>query len=91
MAWVNPSIVDPQKPVLTSDCWKRAYSRGIGTSVHFCTNGFELHGALCYPVCQDGYQGVITDCYQKCPVGWRNDGHYCYKPDSYLRSSYDTL
>jgi len=76
------SEVEPY--VWTEGCWKDAYSRGVGTIPDACPNS-EKDGLLCYPYCRDGYDGVGPVCWQNCPSGWRDDGAFCYKPDSYGR------
>lgn len=41
-----------------SFCWRKSVSRGLGAFPSKCRLGFEKNGALCYPVCRDGYHGV---------------------------------
>jgi len=44
-----------------------------------CPAGTEQNGALCYPLCQDGYYGVGPVCYQDCPPGFESDSSFCFK------------
>jgi hypothetical protein len=52
-----------------------------------CAPGQENDAGLCYPPCRDGYTGAGPVCWSltKCPSGYRDDGLYCFKPDSYGR------
>lgn len=36
-----------------------------------------LNIGLCYTKCRDGYEGAVTTCFQKCPIGWVNCGLAC--------------
>lgn len=67
-------------------CWKDSYGRGVGTIPDQCP-GEEKDGLLCYPWCQDGYNGVGPVCWQNCPSGFRDDGAFCFKPDAYGRGA----
>ena len=71
----------------TAGCWKQAYGRGVGKAISACPSDKEKDGALCYPLCRDGYYGVGPVCWQDCPSDFRNDGAYCYKPHSYGRGA----
>ena len=44
-------------------CWKQAYGRGVGKVITACPDGKEKDGALCYPICRDGYYGVGPVCW----------------------------
>ena len=68
-------------------CWKQAYGRGVGRVISTCPSDKEKDGALCYPLCRDGYNGVGPVCWQNCPDEFRDDGAYCYKPKSYGRGA----
>ena len=65
----------------------------VGDMLSECPAGSEQHGALCYPTCKAGYNGVLDRCWaniQKvnivgrmpdkagCPNGWRDDGTSCW-------------
>jgi hypothetical protein len=39
--------------------------------------GAERSGALCYPPCREGYDGVGPVCWQNCPPGYTDDGAFC--------------
>ena len=41
---------------------KKSYGRGTGTGLK-CKENWELNGALCYPICQDGYSGSGPVCW----------------------------
>lgn len=45
------------------NCWKNAYGRGVGTVPDSCQPGNEKNGALCYPICKDGFYGVGPVCW----------------------------
>lgn len=52
-----------------------------------CANATdELRGATCYPQCQAGYTGSVTQCTQNCPAGMTDLGASCAK-DSYSRGA----
>ena len=63
-------------------CWKDTRTRGVGKPIHTCHNGDEKNGALCYPVCRDGYYGVGPVCWQHCQKGWVDEGALCRKSGS---------
>ena len=44
-------------------CWKMAYRRGVGKAISACREGEEKRGALCYPLCRDGYVGRGPVCW----------------------------
>lgn len=81
---VNMSYFNPLK--LTSNqtgilqnlqkgiCWKRSYMRGIGSVVTYCRPEKEKDGALCYPKCDDGYQGVGPLCWEICRPEYTDRG-----------------
>ena len=68
-------------------CWLKAEGRGVGKPISTCPADKEKDGALCYPFCRDGYNGVGPVCWQNCPDEFRNDGAFCYKPKSYGRGA----
>ena len=47
-----------------------------------CSHEHELANDLCYPICQEGYEGVIDNCWSKCPTsaGFKSNGTFCQKP-----------
>ena len=47
----------------SAGCWKHAYGRGAGHVITTCREGEERNGALCYPLCKDGYHGVGPVCW----------------------------
>lgn len=44
---------------------KSTYGRGVGTIPTACNSGDEQSGALCYPKCRAGYDGVGPMCWPK--------------------------
>ena len=66
-------------------CWKKAYGRGIGTTLSQCEPNEDKVLALCYPKCTPGYTGVGPMCYQDCPQGYPNFLAFCNKPQGYGR------
>jgi len=59
-------------------CWKDAQTRGVGKPVHDCPDKDEEScGLLCYPKCQDGFQGVGPVCWQECEEGFKDFGAFC--------------
>jgi Calcineurin-like phosphoesterase len=81
-------------------CWRDAhifakdsYGRGAGTALHTCGDGKEKDGALCYPECKSGHDGVGPVCWKPCPDGFTDDGALCRKDahiipkDSYGRGA----
>ncbi len=45
-------------------CWLRSHGRGVGKVITSCREGEEKNGALCYPLCKDGYHGVGPVCWK---------------------------
>merc|ERR1719258_151767 len=66
----------------TTVCWKGTHDRGVGTIPNSCTPGHVRNGALCYPDCKAGYNGVGPVCWQICPKGWVDEGALCRKDGS---------
>lgn len=60
-------------------CKKPARNRGVGTVVDSCPAGSERDGALCYPGCREGFNGVGPMCWGQCPAGYVDDGATCRK------------
>ena len=55
-------IVVSIKAQTTGGCWLGTYGRGVGTPLDTCPEGQDKNGALCYPQCQSGYNGVGPVC-----------------------------
>ena len=68
-------------------CSKVSYDRGVGVIPSICPVGTEESGALCYPLCKDGYYGEGPVCWTKCPVGMTDFGLGCTKNDTYDRGA----
>lgn len=72
-------------------CLKTSNGRGVGTVlINRCQTGEEAYGALCYPVCRDGYQAIeCCLCRQRgCPPEFEDDGvATCIKPAAYGRGT----
>jgi len=66
-------------------CWRQTETRGVGTIPTACEPGQQHDGALCYPVCRNGYAGVGPVCWGQCPSGYGDGGTFCSKPSSYGR------
>jgi len=58
---------------------KKSYGRGVGRTLRTCDSNEEKDGALCYPKCKNGYNGVGPVCWGKCEDGYKNDGATCRK------------
>ena len=65
---------------------KNNYGRGAGIPM-VCGPGEEQNGALCYPECKAGYNGVGPVCWQTCAAEFRDDGAFCAKPEPYGRGA----
>ncbi len=61
-------------------CQKKSYTRTAGKPLSACGSNEEKDGALCYPKCKAGYNGVGPVCWENCPAGYTNDGATCRKP-----------
>lgn len=58
---------------------KSSYGRGAGKPLQ-CASGQEQDGALCYPPCKAGYNGIGPVCWGRCPEGTDTDfGATCTK------------
>jgi hypothetical protein len=64
----------------------KSEGRGVGVPMG-CGPDEEQDGALCYPKCDAGYDGVGPVCWQACPAGFRDDGGFCAKPEPYGRGA----
>lgn len=65
---VTPPPPPPPTPAAGADddiCWKVTSGRGVGKVPSYCPQGTvqDDTGALCYPVCQSGYNGVGPVCW----------------------------
>ena len=60
-------------------CKKPMQNRGVGRAVDSCPAGTERNGALCYPVCREGFVGNGPVCWSSCPAGYVDDGATCRK------------
>jgi len=58
---------------------KDSYGRGAGKPLRTCDSNEEKDGALCYPKCKAGFNGVGPVCWGTCPDGYKNDGATCRK------------
>ncbi len=56
---------------------KDSYTRGAGKPLRTCDSNEEKDGALCYPKCKAGFNGVGPVCWGTCPAGYKNDGATC--------------
>jgi hypothetical protein len=68
-------------------CWKKSYTRGVGSVPTDCPAGTEKDAGLCYSTCRSGFDGVGPVCWSDCPSGYRNDGAFCAKPAPYGRGA----
>ena len=50
-----------------------------------CSHGHEKANDLCYPICRDEYEGVVENCWSKCPEGYKSNGAFCQKPKAFGR------
>lgn len=57
-------------------CWAATTVRGAGVIPSTCP-GEEKDGALCYPLCKAGYDGVGPVCWEICPADAHDDGAFC--------------
>jgi len=71
----------------TQACWLASYGRGAGYALSTCPSNQEKNGALCYPLCSDGYYGNGPVCWKSCPAGYPDGGVFCAKPSSYGRGA----
>lgn len=58
---------------------KDSYTRSAGRPLSSCDSNEEKDGALCYPKCKSGFNGVGPVCWAECPAGYKNDGATCRK------------
>jgi hypothetical protein len=68
-------------------CGKGNYGRGLGKRAYAAGPGREINGALQYPVCREGYEGVGPVCWQKCPQGYDSDGLLCRRNASIVSAN----
>lgn len=75
--WMVTNIIEPAS----------RFFKGEGKMPSTCVDGMENSVGLCYPKCRSGFYGVLTQCIQNCPDGYRNDGYFCFKPRPYGRGA----
>ena len=63
-------------PAIWPVCWADTAVRGAGVIPSKCP-GEEKDGALCYPLCKAGYEGVGPVCWESCPPDAHDDGALC--------------
>ena len=56
-----------------------ACGQGAGVPPTECGAGQENDVGLCYPLCREGFNGVLTGCYQFCPAGYADHGLTCWR------------
>ena len=61
-------------------CAKHTYSREVGKPLQ-CDKDQEQSGALCYPPCEHGANGIGPLCWGKCPPSTRECGALCLGMD----------
>jgi len=57
-------------------CTKESYGRGAGVPLG-CAEGLVYDAGLCYPPCDDGFDGVGPVCWGNCPAGEDQCGALC--------------
>lgn len=65
------------KSIFSNTCWKDSYTRGAGFVLTQCRGTDELNGELCYPKCDNNYNGVGPVCWEKCKPGYADRGAFC--------------
>ena len=55
---LTQSQLEMLKTLLTGACWRDSFGRGSGEGVSVCDDGEDQYGALCYPKCEIGYEGI---------------------------------
>ncbi|EAR97908.1 hypothetical protein TTHERM_00280980 (macronuclear) [Tetrahymena thermophila SB210] len=77
---IKPLVQECSNPICLVDAQKRC-EESTG-------NSCEQYGAIMYPKCNDGFFNVgCCLCESQCPPGFRDDGLFCAKPDSYGRGA----
>lgn len=79
--WIGQEVSNSRQQY----CYRDSFGRGVGKPLSTCPAGLDKDGALCYPQCRSGYNGVGPVCWQNCPGGFRDDGAFCAKPAAYGR------
>lgn len=74
-----------------SFCYRDSYGRGVGVVPTDCKANQEKGGALCYPKCDSGFDGVGPGCWQSCPSGFSDIGISCHKPGTYGRNAFANI
>jgi hypothetical protein len=70
-----------------SECWVKSYGRGAGNEPIGCPEGHSIVNGTCLKNCLDGYKEIQSTCWLNCPKDFRDDGAYCFKPESYHRGT----
>ena len=71
------------------NCWLDAYSRGVGKPIYTCPpENPSKSGLLCYPECNENFNGVGPVCWEICPSKFHDDGAFCRKGDPYTRGTH---
>lgn len=65
--------------VIATTCAGPYYDVDTPHPVSACPDGKVKDGALCYPKCKDGYDGVADRCWEICRSGYTNMGLTCFK------------
>lgn len=65
------------RSLFSNVCWKDSYTRGPGFVVTQCRGTDEQSGELCYPKCENAYQGLGPVCWEKCQAGYADRGIFC--------------
>ncbi|KAL4454651.1 hypothetical protein ABPG74_021856 [Tetrahymena malaccensis] len=77
---VQPLVSKCSNPICLDDAKKRC-EKSTGKTC-------EQYGAIMYPKCDDGFYNVgCCLCESHCPPGFRDDGLFCAKPNSYGRGA----
>jgi len=67
-----------EEVAMRRECYHNSHFRA-SSPLSGCPPGTEQNGALCYPLCDDGFSGSGPVCWQNCPNGFRNDPAHCGK------------
>ncbi|KAI9136972.1 hypothetical protein BKA69DRAFT_1128626 [Paraphysoderma sedebokerense] len=57
----------------------QGYSRGVDTPMDQCAGNEERDDALCYPKCEEGFNGAGPVCWENCASDERDDGLTCFR------------
>ena len=75
---VDKKVVKPVEKIV-----KESYNRGVGTPLQCGPNEDQIAG-LCYPKAKPNFKCDLTECFEKCPSGWNDDGLTCRKDDGVI-------